>query len=147
MGQGADAFGQHAAVFLYVAGADLEQVIKARRDHVALFHLWHRQHGLVEGLKRGFAGIGQLHLDKGDMGLAHADRVQEGAVAGDDAGFFQPFQPGLGGGFRKADAAGEFGGAEPAIGGQGAQDRLVKSVKGDAVDWHVKTPYCRRNVW
>lgn len=136
MGQRADMFGQHAAVILYVRRADLEQVVEARGDHVGLFHLWHAEDGLVEGLKRGFAGVGQAHLDEGDMGLTHADRVQKGAVARDDAGFLQPFEPCLRGGFRQADAAGEFGRADAAFGREGAEDRFVEAVEGDAVDRH-----------
>jgi hypothetical protein len=55
------------------------------------------------------------------MGLTHSDRIQKRTVAGDDADFFQPFQPGLRWRLRQADAAGKFGCADPAIGGENAQ--------------------------
>ena len=99
MRQRTDVFGQHTAVILNISGANLEQVIETRRDHVALFDLWHGQNRLVEGLKRGLAGVGKPHLDKGNMGLAHADRIAIGALAGDNAAVFQPFHTGLGRGF------------------------------------------------
>ena len=57
MGQGRDHLAQDAAIALDIGGADLQKVVEGRRHHVALFHLGHRQHGLVEGGQRGLARV------------------------------------------------------------------------------------------
>jgi hypothetical protein len=143
MGQGGDLFAQDAAIGLNIGGADLQEVVKARCHHMALFHLGDQDDGLVKGLQGGLARVRKAHLDKGDMGKAHALGVQEGAVAGDDAGLFQPFEAGLGRGFGKADSTGEFNNADTAIDREDAQDGVIKTIKRQVI-WHALPPRFER---
>ncbi len=51
MGQGGDALAEHAAVGSDVPGAHLEQIVEARRHHVALLDLGDLLDGPVEGVE------------------------------------------------------------------------------------------------
>ncbi len=129
-------FGQDPTVALDIGGAHLEQIVEAAGDHVAGFDLGNRLHRAVERGERGLAGVGQPDLDKGDMGEPELDRVEQRAIAGDDALCLQPLQPRLGRGLRQADAAGKLGDRHPAIARQQVQNRPVERVQIAAVRGH-----------
>ena len=136
MGKGRYLLGQHCAIFAHAAGANLHQVIETAGDHVDLLDLAHPRHRRVEGRQRLFPRIAEPHLDKGDMVESQPDRVDQRAVAADDPLGLQPPEPGLGGGFRQPDAAGEIGNADPALAGQNAQNHPVEPVESGPVVLH-----------
>jgi hypothetical protein len=106
---------------------------------VALLYFGHCKRGFVEGLQGSFAGVGQANFDKGHVRKADTGCIQRGAVAGDHAGIFQPLYPRLGWRLGKADATGQFRGADAPFDSQYPQDGFIKAVKFGAGDWHVKS--------
>ncbi len=129
MRQAGNPLSQDPAIGGYVAGADLQKIIKGRGHHMALLDLGHGAGGAVEGLQRRLARVRQAHLDKGDMGQPHPHRVQHRAVTGDHACLLQPPDAGLDRGLGQADAAGKVGHRQAAIGREFRQNRLIEPVK------------------
>ncbi len=129
MRQRADHFAQHPAVSLDIRGPHLQKIVEARRHHVALLHLGHRQDRAVEGGQRSLSRVAEPHLDKGHMRLPHPDRVKDRPVAGDHPGLFQPLHPGLRRRFRKPDAPRQLHRRNPPFGGQDPQDRAVETIQ------------------
>jgi hypothetical protein len=93
MGQGGNRLTQQAAIGGDVLSADLQQIVKAARDHVAFLNPGHCAHGGVEIGQRGVAGVRKLHLHKRHMTTAKPRLVDHRAIAADDAGCFKPPQP------------------------------------------------------
>lgn len=70
----------------------------------------------------------------------HADRIEHGAVAANDAAFLKPLQPRLNRTFRQTDPPRQFRDRDAPLTAQNLQDRLIIAIQIAPFQSHRKLP-------